>query len=67
MFDDRKIIYTNNKLSIFSYNDLKELSNEKIIIDFYEIIGTNLRIQEMDDYLIVVSGKIGEIKFNEEV
>lgn len=67
MFDDCKIIYANNKLSIFSYTDLKELSDEKIIIDFYEILGNDLRIQEMDDYFVVISGKIREVKLSEKI
>lgn len=66
MFDDKKIIISKNKISIFSYDALLELSIEKIIIDNIVIIGDNLRIEEMDEYYIIVTGTLNEVKFINE-
>lgn len=66
MFDDKKIIISKNKISIFSYDALLELSIEKIIVDNIVIIGDNLRIEEMDEYYIIVTGTLNEVKFINE-
>lgn len=66
MFDDKKIIISKNKISIFSYDALLELSIEKIIVDNIVITGDNLRIEEMDEYYIIVTGTLNEVKFINE-
>lgn len=65
MFDDRKIIITSKNISVFSYDNLLEIGIDYIIVDNIKINGTNLRIKEMDEYIITISGLISEVKFIE--
>ncbi len=66
MFNDNKIIITNNKISIFSYDELKEINTDYITIDNVCIYGKFLRIEEMDEYFIIICGEIAKVVFDEE-
>lgn len=55
------VIYDNNKCVIEDYNTIKKIENESIIIDFYQVSGKNLKIKQMNDYLIVINGIIEHI------
>lgn len=62
MFDYHKIIMNKKMVRIISYDSLKEIDDDKIIIDNNIIIGCNLKIEEMDDYSILITGIIKEVK-----
>lgn len=62
MFDYHKIILNEKFVRVISYDVLKEITDEKIIIDNNVINGTNLKIEEMDDYSIFITGCIKEVK-----
>lgn len=66
MFNDNKIIITSNKISIFSYDELKEINTDYITIDNISIYGKFLRIEEMDEYYIIICGEFIKVVFNEE-
>lgn len=62
MFDYHKIIMNKKMVRVISYDSLKEIDDDKIIIDNNIIIGCNLKIDEMDDYSILITGNIKEVK-----
>lgn len=62
MFDYHKIIMNKKMVRVISYDSLKEIDDDKIIIDNNIIIGCNLKIEEMDDYSILITGIIKEVK-----
>lgn len=62
MFDYHKIIMNKKMVRVISYDFLKEIDDDKIIIDNNIIIGCNLKIEEMDDYSILITGIIKEVK-----
>jgi len=66
MFDYHKIIMNKKMVRVISYDFLKEISDTKILIDNNLIIGLNLKIEEMDDYSILIMGEIKEVKILEE-
>lgn len=57
------ILYDNYKVIVENYNELKEITNEKIIIDCYFIFGQNLKIVTIDEFLIQINGKINNIEY----
>lgn len=55
-------LYKNEKIIIENYRELKDITEEFIIVDFYQIVGTFLKIKRMDNYMIEIYGKISQIK-----
>lgn len=56
-------VYENSLVIINNYQDLNDYTNQKIIIDKYEISGNNLIIKSMDEQMVKIDGEIKEIKF----
>lgn len=56
------VLYNNERIVITSYNKLLEISSEMIKIDNFLIIGENLKIKKMDNYMIEILGKVEEVK-----
>lgn len=55
-------LYNNYRLIIENYHLIKKIEIDEILIDSYLIMGNNLKIKRMNDYLIEISGKIHIIK-----
>ncbi|MCI6509056.1 MAG: YabP/YqfC family sporulation protein [Bacilli bacterium] len=56
-------VYENSLVIINNYQALNDYTNQKIIIDKYEISGNNLIIKSMDEQMVKIDGEIKEIKF----
>lgn len=56
-------VYENSLVIINNYQALNDYTNQKIIIDKYEISGKNLIIKSMDEQMVKIDGEIKEIKF----
>lgn len=54
LFSDRRIIIEN-------YNQLKDIKDDSIIIDNYIIVGNFLKLRKMDPMMIEIQGEIHEI------
>ena len=62
-FTDHKLkIYNYRKLILENYLEIKEISKELIIIDQYYIIGKELTINLLNQFIIEIYGDIEEIK-----
>lgn len=57
-------IYNNQKIIITNYKEINYVSEEKIIIDKYIIIGFDLKIRSLDGYMMKIEGIIREIKYD---
>lgn len=58
-------LYNNYRLIIENYHLIKKIELDEILIDTYLIMGNNLKIKRMNDYLIEISGKIHIIKIGD--
>jgi len=54
-------IYKNEKIIIENYHELKDISDEVIIVDIYRITGSFLKIKKMDNYMIEILGTMSAI------
>ncbi len=54
-------IYQDERVVIENYLELKEIDEEIIVVDGYQILGSFLHIRKMDDYMIEIIGKITSI------
>ena len=64
LFSENKIIINNKqKMTIENFRLIKEYKRENIIIDNISVKGINLHINEINDYVIEISGIIKEIIF----
>lgn len=54
-------IYKNEKIIIENYQELKDISDEVILVDIYQIRGSFLKIKKMDNYMIEILGSISAI------
>ena len=54
-------IFKNEKIIIENYLKLNDISENKIIVDMYNINGDFLKIKKMDNYMIEISGIISQI------
>lgn len=62
-FTDNKLkIYNYQKLTLENYLEIKEISKELIIIDRYQIIGKELKINLLNQFIVEIYGDIEEIK-----
>ncbi len=62
-FDMTKVIlWDNKKIVIENYQKLFDIEENKIKIDKYLIIGQNLKIMELDQFMIKIYGEIKELK-----
>lgn len=60
--DNIKIsLYNNTKIVIENYNKIIDLNDNIVIIDNYEIKGLNLKIANIDEYYIIINGKINNL------
>ena len=61
-----KIIIKDNNINIINYKEIKDFSNNKIIITNYNgkttIFGENLVVSKMQDNEILIAGKIKSIE-----
>lgn len=55
--------FKNNKLRIYNYNKINDLSKEKIDLTFYNISGESLVIEELTKFHILISGTISSVEF----
>lgn len=62
MFNNHKIIISKNFVRVIEYENLLLISDDRIIIDNNEIFGSVLHISEMDEYTILINGKIKGVK-----
>ena len=56
-------VYENSLVIINNYQALNDYTNQKIIIDKYEISSNNLIIKSMDEQMVKIDGEIKEKKF----
>ncbi|MBQ1496077.1 MAG: YabP/YqfC family sporulation protein [Bacilli bacterium] len=66
--DEFKIIIFDNKINIINYKDIKELSDNKIVImtdKYIYIEGKNLRLMKLFSNELLISGDLNNIKINE--
>ncbi len=62
-FDMTKVIlWDNKKIIIENYQKLFDIEENKIKVDKYLIIGQNLKITELDQFIIKIYGEIKELK-----
>lgn len=61
-----KILICNKKIIFQNYNQIKLISENKIIIDNYTLSGYKLYVLELDEYYIKVTGIFEKMVFNEE-
>lgn len=61
-----KILICNKKIIFQNYNQIKLISDNKIIIDNYMLSGYKLYVLELDEYYIKVTGIFEKMVFNEE-
>jgi len=59
-------IYNNTKIVIENYNKIVDLNDNKIIIDNYIINGSNLKIPNIDEYYIIVTGLINSVNIEDD-
>ena len=61
-FSDCKLkLYQYERLVIENYQKIEEITCELIIIDKYNIIGNNLKVNYLSQFVIEIYGKISEI------
>jgi len=60
------ILYNDNKILISNYDNIDFISNEKIIVDKYNIIGCDLKIIELDNFSLTIKGKVKGVFLNYE-
>ncbi|HHU55455.1 MAG TPA: hypothetical protein GXZ48_02030 [Acholeplasmataceae bacterium] len=58
-------LYKNEKIIIENYQELKDISEEFIVVDLFKINGSFLKIKRMDNYMIEIYGKISQIAINQ--
>ncbi len=49
-------IYENNRVVVENYDELREITDNEIIVDEYKILGDFLKIRRMDDYIVEIVG-----------
>ena len=54
-------IYKDEKIIIENYEELKDITEEVIIVDMYHIKGLFLKVKKMDNYMIEITGTISVI------
>lgn len=57
LFSDKRII-------IEKYKTIKEISDEKIIVDEYIINGKILRIKQMNQFMLDINGEVNSIEIS---
>ena len=61
-----KIIIKENNINIINYKEIKDFSNNKVIITNYNgittILGENLVVSKMQDNEVLITGKIKTIE-----
>ena len=61
-FSDCKLkLYQHERLVIENYYEIKEITSKLIIIDKYNILGNNLKVNYLSQFVIEIYGKISEI------
>lgn len=60
----RKIVLLNNeKLFIYNFNEIAEISPKKIIVDSVQVLGSNLLINKLQKHHLIINGDIDSISF----
>ena len=60
-----KIEINNNLISIDNYKQIKQIESDLIVLQNVKIIGKDLNIKHLDQYMIVVEGIINNITLGE--
>lgn len=55
-------LFSNERLIIENYKCLKEINDDYIIVDEYNIFGNNLKIKIMNKYMIDIFGVVRKIE-----
>lgn len=55
-------MYGNNKVVVYNYEDVLDMTSEKIVLKKYIIEGDGLVVKKMDEYEIEIVGKFKTIK-----
>lgn len=58
---ERLRLYNKERVVIENFKELKDISNEMIVVDNYMIIGSFLKINRMDPLTMEIYGQIKEI------
>jgi hypothetical protein len=58
-------IYSDQRIIIENYGKLMDLNEDLIKVDIYTILGTFLKINQMDSYMIEVIGTISQVIIDE--
>ncbi|HOA64120.1 MAG: hypothetical protein GX203_05630 [Acholeplasmataceae bacterium] len=58
-------IYEDKRIIIENYQELIDITEEQITVDYYTIVGTFLKITTMDDYFMEIKGTVRQIIINE--
>lgn len=62
-FNVKKLkIYDYHKIILENYSKIHDISEESIVIDCYKIIGKELKINLLNQFMIEIYGNIEEIK-----
>lgn len=61
LFETKLKLYQYNKLVIENYMNMIEIQNDIIIIDKYNIRGSNLKINYLNQFIVEIYGEIFEI------
>lgn len=61
--DNKLKVYNYQRIIIENYQDVKELTNELIIVDRYNIFGKNLKVMILNQFMIEIYGDIEQIRF----
>ena len=57
-------IFSNKRIVIERYKQVKEISENKIVIDEYVINGKILKIKLMNKYMLDISGEVSSIEIS---
>lgn len=55
-------LFSNERIIIENYKCLKEINDDYIIVDEYNIFGNNLKIKIMNKYMIDIFGVVRKIE-----
>lgn len=58
-------IYSDQRIIIENYGKLMDLNEDLIKVDIYTILGTFLKINQMDSYMIEIIGTISQVIIDE--
>lgn len=57
-------LFSNKRIVIEKYKTVKEISEEKIIVDEYIINGKILKIKQMNKFMLDINGEVNSIEIS---